>query len=269
MLKLTIIDWQMCMQWQYSPNNSGLAKKRRVKNAAAAEATTAAPSPTAHLNPSSLVSPTPLQPLVRPVSISHNSMAGRHLFSASTGAGLLPSSSSTPTAPPKLISDSALLDRLSALPEDGSQARALSAAGQAATGPLAEQAQIAEPAGSIEDLPNSSEHSAAEQEGVSSDLMQPAEAAAVLHADQTNPSVPKANSAEPSQPAGLATIMAAADTQLASEHLVSQPSITEAHSGGHRESHAQTDHSRMLSVSEPVHVAAGTKAAAVVASVGP
>jgi len=99
--------------------------------------------------------------------------------------------------------------------------------------------------------------------------MQPAEAAAVLHADQTNPSVPKANSAEPSQPAGLATIMAAADTQLESEHLVSQPSITEAHSGGHRESHAQTDHSRMLSVSEPVHVAAGTKAAAVVASVGP
>ncbi|KAL0045494.1 hypothetical protein WJX82_008274 [Trebouxia sp. C0006] len=40
--------------WQYSPNNSGLAKKRRVK-AAAAEATTAAPSPTAHLNPSSLI----------------------------------------------------------------------------------------------------------------------------------------------------------------------------------------------------------------------
>ena len=140
----------MCMQWQYSPNNSGLAKKRRVKaaaaeatTAAAAEATTAAPSPIAHLNPSSRGSPTPLQPLVRPVSISHNSMAGRHLFSAFTGSGLLPSSSNNPTAPPKLISDSALLERLSALPEDGNQARARSAAGQAATGPLAEQAQIA------------------------------------------------------------------------------------------------------------------------------
>ena len=210
------------MQWQYSPHNSGLAKKRRVKaaaaeatTAAAAEATTAAPSPTAHINPSSLVSPTPSQPLVRPVSISHNSMAGRHLFSASTGSGLVPSSSSIPTAPPKLISDSALLDRLSALPEDRSQARALSAAGQAATGALAEQAQIAEPAGTIEDLPISGELSAAaaaEQEGVSSDLMQPAEAAAVPHVDQNDPSVPKANSAEPSRPAGLATVTAAADT---------------------------------------------------------
>jgi len=259
----------VCMQWQYSPNNSGLAKKRRVK-AAAAEATTAAPSPTAHLNPSSLVSPTPLQPLVRPVSISHNSMAGQHLFSASAGSGLLPSSSSNLTAPPKLISDSALLDRLSALPEDRSQARAHPAAGQAATGPLTEQAQTAEPVGTIEDLHSSGGISAAaEREGVSSDLMQPAEAAALPDADQTDYSVPKANSAEPSQPAGLAAVMAAAHTHLAPEHVASQLPLTEAHSGGHRQSHAQTDQSGMLSVSEPMHVAAGTEAAAVEASAGP
>ena len=100
-------------------------------------------------------------------------------------------------------------------------------------------------------------------------MMQPAEAAALPDADQTDYSVPKANSAEPSQPAGLAAVMAAAHTHLAPEHVASQSPLTEAHSGGHRESHAQTDHSRMLSVSEPVHVAAGTKAAAVVASVGP
>ncbi|DBA79431.1 TPA: hypothetical protein ACH3X2_000071 [Trebouxia sp. C0005] len=220
--------------WQYSPNNTGLAKKRRVKKAAAAEATSTAFSPTAHLNPSSLVSPTPLQPLVRPVSISHNSMAGRHLFSVSTASGLLPSSSSTTTAPPKLISDSALLDRLNALPQNGSQARALSAAGQAATGPIAEQAQIAEPAVTIEHLPSSTALSAAaEQEGVSFDLMQPAEAAVEPHAYQTNSGVPKANSAEPSQPAGLARLlMAAADTQLAPEPVLLQSSLTEAHSGG-------------------------------------
>ena len=258
------------MQWQYSPNNSGLAKKRRVKKAAAAEATSAAPSQTAHLNPSSLVNPTPLQPLVRPVSISHNSMTGRHLFSASTGSGLLPTSSSTPTAPPKLISDSALLDRLNALPGNGSQARAYSAAGQAATGPLAEQAQIAEPAGTIEDLPSSSEPSAAaQQEGVSSDLMQPAEAAGVSHADQTDSSVLKANSAEPSQPAGLTTVIATADTQLAPGHAISQSLLTQAQSGGHRDSHAQTDKSRNLSGSRPLHAAAGTEAAAVEASAGP
>ena len=268
------------MQWQYSPNNSGLAKKRRVKAAAAeattaatAEAPTAAPSPTAHLNPSSLVSPTPLQPLVRAVSISHNSMAGQHLFSTSAGSGLLPSSSSTPTAPPRLISDSALLDRLSALPEAGSQARALSAAGQAAAGPLAEQAQIAAPPGTIEDFLRTgglaAAAAAAGQEGVNSDLMQPAEAAAVLHADQTESDVPKANSAEPSQPTGLATVMAAADTQLAPEHVASQSTLTRAQSGGHRQSHAQTDQSRILSASEPLRVAAGTETAAVEASAGP
>ncbi len=181
----------------------------------------------------------------------------------------MPSSSSNPTAPPKLISDSALLDRLSVLPEIESQARAHPAAGQAATGPSAEQTKIAEPPGSIQDLPNSSERSAAGQEGVSSDLMQPAEAAVVPHADQTDSGVPKANSAEPSQPAGLATVMAAADTQLAPEHAISQSSLTPAQFCGHRQSHAQTDQSRILSASEPLHVAAGTEAAAVEASAGP
>jgi len=262
------------MQWQYSPNNSGLAKKRRVKKAAAAEATSAAPSPTAHLNPSFLVSPTPLQPLVRPVSISLNPLAGRHLFSASTGSGLVPSSNSNSTAPLKLISDSALLDRLSALPGNESQARPHSAAGQAATAPLAEQAQVAKLAGSYQDLHSSGGLSAAGQEGVSSALMQPAEAAAMPRADQTDSSVPKANSADPSQPAGLASVMAAAETQLAPEHVVSQSSLTKAQSGGHRQSHAQTDQSRILSASEPLHVAAGaagrgTEAAAVEAPVGP
>ncbi len=264
------------MQWQYSPNNSGLAKKRRVQKAAAGEATSAAPSPSADLNPSSLVSPTPSQLLVRPVSISHNSMAGRHLFSASTGSELLPSSSSTPTPPPTLISDSALLDRLNASPGEGSRAMAHSAAGQAATGPSAEQAQIAEPAGTIENLHSSGGVSAAaaaaaaaEQEGVNSDLMQPAEAAAVLHADQADSGVPKANSAEPSQPAGFATVMSAADTQLAPEHAISLSSLTEGQSGDHRQSHAQMDQSSSLSVSEPLHVAAGTEAAAVEASAGP
>ena len=184
---------------------------------------------------------------------------------------MLPTSSSTPTAPPKLISDSALLDRLNALPGNGSQARAYSAAGQAATGPLAEQAQIAEPAGTIEDLPSSSEPSAAaEQEGVRSDLMQPAEAAAMSHADQTDSGVSKAKSAEPSQPAGLTTVMAAAaGTQLAPEHAISQSSLIQAQSGGCRESHAQTDQSRSLSGSQPLHAAAGTEAAAVEASAGP
>lgn len=246
------------MQWQYSPNNSGLAKKRRVKKAAAAEATSAAPSPTAHLNPSSLVSPTPLQPLVRPVSISLNPLAGRHLFSASTGSGLVPSSNSNSTAPPKLISDSALLDRLSALPGNESQARPHSAAGQAATAPLAEQAQVAKLAGSYQDLHSSGGLSAAGQEGVSSALMQPAEAAAMPRADQTDSSVPKANSADPSQPAGLASVMAAAETQLAPEHVVSQSSLTQAAGAGGRGTEAAAVEAPVGPQPQPVHSPATT-----------
>ena len=246
------------MQWQYSPNNSGLAKKRRVKKAAAAEATSAAPSPTAHLNPSFLVSPTPLQPLVRPVSISLNPLAGRHLFSASTGSGLVPSSNSNSTAPLKLISDSALLDRLSALPGNKSQARAHSAAGQAATAPLAEQAQVAKLAGSYQDLHSSGGLSAAGQEGVSSALMQPAEAAAMPRADQTDSSVPKANSADPSQPAGLASVMAAAETQLAPEHVVSQSSLTQAAGAGGRGTEAAAVEAPVGPQPQPVHSPATT-----------
>ncbi len=246
------------MQWQYSPNNSGLAKKRRVKKAAAAEATSAAPSPTAHLNPSFLVSPTPLQPLVRPVSISLNPLAGRHLFSASTGSGLVPSSNSNSTAPLKLISDSALLDRLSALPGNESQARPHSAAGQAATAPLAEQAQVAKLAGSYQDLHSSGGLSAAGQEGVSSALMQPAEAAAMPRADQTDSSVPKANSADPSQPAGLASVMAAAETQLAPEHVVSQSSLTQAAGAGGRGTEAAAVEAPVGPQPQPVHSPATT-----------
>ena len=246
------------MQWQYSPNNSGLAKKRRVKKAAAAEATSAAPSPTAHLNPSFLVSPTPLQPLLRPVSISLNPLAGRHLFSASTGSGLVPSSNSNSTAPLKLISDSALLDRLSALPGNESQARPHSAAGQAATAPLAEQAQVAKLAGSYQDLHSSGGLSAAGQEGVSSALMQPAEAAAMPRADQTDSSVPKANSADPSQPAGLASVMAAAETQLAPEHVVSQSSLTQAAGAGGRGTEAAAVEAPVGPQPQPVHSPATT-----------
>lgn len=246
------------MQWQYSPNNSGLAKKRRVKKAAAAEATSAAPSPTAHLNPSFLVSPTPLQPLLRPVSISLNPLAGRHLFSASTGSGLVPSSNSNSTAPLKLISDSALLDRLSALPGNESQARPHSAAGQAATAPLAEQAQVAKLAGSYQDLHSSGGLSAAGQEGASSALMQPAEAAAMPRADQTDSSVPKANSADPSQPAGLASVMAAAETQLAPEHVVSQSSLTQAAGAGGRGTEAAAVEAPVGPQPQPVHSPATT-----------
>jgi len=74
------------VQWQYSPLNTKLAKRRRAKRAAEA-APQEASTPTHHQNPSSLVRPTSRQPLLKPVSINLDSLAGKHFFTPSAGPG--------------------------------------------------------------------------------------------------------------------------------------------------------------------------------------